>query len=128
MTRRQKSPEAKTNAPAPAKKEAQASKRRRAAATSPPKAADSQPGQRSKQSAAKSSGRMSALEAAARVLAETKKPMSCAELVVQMQTRGYWQSPAGKTPAATLYSAILRDLRNTPSRFQKTGRGRFACA
>ena len=44
-----------------------------------------------------------------------------------MADQGYWTSPAGKTPAATLYSAILRETKTKGSqaRFQKTSRGHF---
>ena len=43
-----------------------------------------------------------------------------------MTDAGYWTSPGGKTPHATLYSAILRDLaKGDESRFVKTERGRF---
>ncbi len=40
---------------------------------------------------------------------------------------GYWSSPGGKTPHATLYSAILREIRKKgkDARFKKTERGRF---
>ena len=47
-----------------------------------------------------------------------------------MAARGYWTSPGGKTPAATLYSALLKETRTkgTQSRFTKTGRGKFGLA
>jgi hypothetical protein len=51
--------------------------------------------------------RPSALDAAARVLAEEMRPMGTRELIGAMAVKGYWTSPGGKTPAATLYSAIL---------------------
>jgi len=72
--------------------------------------------------------RVSALAAAARVLAETGTPMSCGELIEVMAEKKYWSSPAGKTPASTLYSAILRELKTKGSaaRFQKTERGKFS--
>ncbi len=70
--------------------------------------------------------KMSALDAAAKVLAESRKPMTCQELIGAMAIKNYWSSPGGKTPAATLYSAILRELaRGDESRFVKTGRGYF---
>ena len=71
---------------------------------------------------------LSALEAAARVLEETGRPMSCAELIAAMAAQGYWQSPAGKTPAATLASALLRHIqtKGPNARFRKVGPGRFA--
>jgi hypothetical protein len=50
------------------------------------------------------------LAAAARVLEETRQAMSRPELIDVMATKGYWTSPAGKTPAATLFAAITREL------------------
>ena len=44
----------------------------------------------------------SALDAAALVLRESGQPMSCPELIQQMAAQGYWSSPKGKTPSATL--------------------------
>jgi HB1, ASXL, restriction endonuclease HTH domain len=37
----------------------------------------------------------SALDAAAQVLRESGQPMSCAELIAQMASKGYWASPLG---------------------------------
>jgi len=75
-----------------------------------------------------SSAKLSALDAAARVLEESGQPMTCAAMITAMADKGYWTSPAGKTPAATLYSGILRELnsKGEASRFRKTGRGQFA--
>ena len=71
--------------------------------------------------------RLSALDAAFKVLSETSEPLNTIQLVEAMSTKGYWTSPGGKTPHATLYSAILRDLsKGDESRFVKTERGRFA--
>jgi len=74
--------------------------------------------------------KLSALEAAAKLLGETGKPMSCNEMIEAMATKGYWSSPGGKTPASTLYSAILKEVttKGKESRFKKTDRGRFAQA
>jgi hypothetical protein len=71
--------------------------------------------------------KLSALDAAAKVLGETGKPMSCKEMIEAMATKDYWSSPGGKTPEATLYSAILREVttKRKESRFKKTDRGRF---
>src|SRR5262249_6707452 len=52
----------------------------------------------------------SALDAAVRVLEEAGQPMTCPEMIEQMAAKGYWTSPGGATPAATLYSAILREI------------------
>ena len=78
--------------------------------------------------AKKTDTKLSARDAAARVLAETGRPMNCREMIEAMAEKGYWTSPAGKTPASTLYSAILRELKakGAAARFQKVERGRFA--
>ena len=72
--------------------------------------------------------RVGALDAAAQVLQKAGKPMRCTELVASMAEQGLWTSPAGKTPQATLYSAILREIRDKKgeARFTKTDRGQFA--
>lgn len=77
---------------------------------------------------AKSAGKMSALDAAAKVLGETGEPMTTKAMIESMSTKGYWTSPGGQTPAATLYSAILREInvKGKESRFKKTDRGHFA--
>jgi hypothetical protein len=64
---------------------------------------------------------------AAKVLGETSQPLNCQELIGAMAAKGYWTSPAGKTPAGTLYSAILRELqrKEDEARFVKTARGQF---
>jgi hypothetical protein len=72
--------------------------------------------------------RVSAIDAAAQVLAGTKEPMNCLALVEAMASQGLWESPGGKTPSATLYSAIIREIatKGTESRFVKKDRGMFA--
>jgi hypothetical protein len=72
-------------------------------------------------------GKLSALDAAAKVLQEAGQPMNCQEMIQAMTAKGYWTSPAGKTPASTLYSAITRELKAKAkqARFQKTARGQF---
>jgi hypothetical protein len=71
--------------------------------------------------------RVSALDAAARVLQVEGKPMRCKDLIAAMSERGLWSSPNGKTPEATLYSAILREIatRGAQARFRKVERGQF---
>lgn len=70
--------------------------------------------------------RLSCVAAALKVLGESSEPMNAQELITAMEAKGYWSSPGGKTPHATLYSAILRDLvKGDDSRFVKTERGRF---
>lgn len=71
--------------------------------------------------------KLSAIDAAAQVLAGSKKPMNCKALIEAMSAQGLWTSPGGKTPAATLYSSILREIstKGTEARFVKTDRGHF---
>ncbi len=71
--------------------------------------------------------KLSGLDAAAAILAKAGKPLTCREITDQMVSSGLW-STKGKTPHATVYSAILRDIDGKPgeSRFEKTGRGLFA--
>ena len=78
--------------------------------------------------AKKTDGKMSALDAAAKVLGEANAPMTTKEMIEAMAAKGYWTSKNGQTPAATLYSAILREVttKGAESRFQKTDRGHFA--
>ena len=72
--------------------------------------------------------KVSAIDAAASVLGKSNQPMTCGELIEAMAAKGLWTSPGGKTPAATLYSAILREIgtKGKDSRFKKTERGKFA--
>jgi hypothetical protein len=72
--------------------------------------------------------RTSAIDAAAKVLAGSKQAMTCKEMIEAMAAKGLWSSPGGKTPHATLYSAILRELneKGKVARFKKTERGHFA--
>jgi hypothetical protein len=82
------------------------------------------------QQKAKGPKKMSCLDAAAKLLTETGQPMTCQELIAAIAAKGYWTSPAGKTPASTLYAAIVRELRTKQdrARFCKTAPGRFARA
>ena len=70
----------------------------------------------------------SAIDDAAKVLGESGQPMTCKEMIEAMSKKGYWTSPGGKTPHATLYSAILREVttKGKDARFKKTERGKFA--
>ena len=72
--------------------------------------------------------RIGALGAAAGVLKKAGKPMRCPELIKVMAEQKLWSSPNGKTPEATLYAAIIREIRDEGSkaRFKKVDRGLFA--
>jgi hypothetical protein len=51
-------------------------------------------------------------------------------MIEAMAAKGYWKSPAGKTPAATLYAALKREIsiKKDQARFQQSGPGRFTLA
>lgn len=72
-------------------------------------------------------GKMSQLDAAAVVLSKAKAAMSARDLVDAMTSSGLWTSPAGKTPWATLASAMDREIKTKAgaSRFEKVAPGRF---
>ena len=71
--------------------------------------------------------KLSALDAAAKVLGETQKPMGTKEMIDAMADRGYWKSPGGATPWATLYAAIIKEVatKGKESRFKKAEPGKF---
>jgi hypothetical protein len=74
--------------------------------------------------------KVSAINAAYKVLVDTGKAMNCKELIATMTETGLWTSPGGLTPQATLYSAIIRELKanGADARFRKIEKGRFAAA
>ena len=66
------------------------------------------------------------LSAAIRVLEEAGEPLDCKNMVNLMLGKGYWKTD-GKTPSATIYSAIIREIKEkgADARFRKTQRGKF---
>lgn len=72
---------------------------------------------------------ISGLDAAATILRDASEPLDVKTIVARMLERGLWTT-AGKTPAATIYSAIIREIKakGSRSRFLKSDRGRFAAA
>ena len=88
----------------------------------PPKKAKTKPAANGK------AKKLSAIDAAAQVLAASKEPMNAKQMINAMAAKGLWTSPGGKTPHATLYSAILREINamGKGARFKKTDRGQFA--
>ncbi|MFO0839617.1 MAG: winged helix-turn-helix domain-containing protein [Phycisphaerae bacterium] len=74
--------------------------------------------------------RVSALDAAAQVLKASGQAMRSGEMIAAMAEQGLWSSPNGKTPEATLYAAILREInaKGKDARFRKTERGKFEYA
>lgn len=70
--------------------------------------------------------RVSGLDAAAHVLRTVRKPMRVKDVVDHMLGTGMWKTN-GKTPAATIYVAILREIKTKgdAARFRKVDRGLF---
>ncbi|MBI5725788.1 MAG: winged helix-turn-helix domain-containing protein [Planctomycetes bacterium] len=68
----------------------------------------------------------SGLDSAVAVLAEAKGPMNTTDMVKRMLETGMWKTN-GKTPAATIYAAIIREISTLggKARFKKTDRGMF---
>ena len=75
----------------------------------------------------KTKGKLSGLDAAAKVLAEAGEPLRSKRLVETMLAKGYWTTN-GKTQSATIYAAILREIqtKGKDARFKKTDRGLFS--
>jgi hypothetical protein len=109
----------------PAAKTAKAAKAKPAKVKTPK---TESPSKGSKTKKAKADGTMSAIDAAAKVLADAREPMNCKSLIEAMAAKGLWTSPGGKTPWATLYSALLREIntKGSDARFVKVERGQFA--
>ena len=72
---------------------------------------------------------LSGLDAAAIVLREANAPLNAQDLVGLMLERGLWKTE-GKTTAATIYAAMIREIKakGSDARFRKADRGRFAAA
>jgi hypothetical protein len=72
-------------------------------------------------------GKISALEAAIKVLEESESPLTANQLIEAMTIKGYWSS-GSRAPARSLYSAIQREIHGTGanSRFLMVGRSKFA--
>ena len=73
--------------------------------------------------------RSSGLDAAAQVLGQAGEPMSCKVIVEKMLAEKLWQT-TGKTPAATISAAIIREIvsKGDKSRFRKVAPGKFTLA
>jgi hypothetical protein len=71
--------------------------------------------------------RPSLLNLAAIALAEAHEPLNCRQMVERVLATGLWKTE-GKTPAATLTSAILRECKQKgdQARFRKVGPGKFS--
>lgn len=93
-----------------------------------PKPKPGKPAKAPKSASREKSKRLSGLDAAAKVLMDAKEPMNAQAIIKAMSEKGLWKSPGGKTPHATIYAAMIRDikLRGREARFIKKDRGLFA--
>jgi hypothetical protein len=84
-------------------------------------------GNAAKPAAEKAPKKPSQVDAAAKVLSESEEPMNAKAMVEAMVAKGYWTPGIGKTPEATLYSAIIREIskKGRDARFKKVERGQF---
>ena len=73
---------------------------------------------------------LSLLNAAATVLERSGEAMPVRAMIEEAKASGLWTPGGGKTPEQTLYSAIIREIKDKggASRFRKDGRGRFSFA
>ena len=105
----------------------------------PAKATDAKPAKaakpaapKAKEAAEKDAPRkgLSLLSAAAAVLEKSDEPLSVKAIIAKAKESGLWTPGSGKTPEQTLYSAIIREMRDKgeTARFRKEGRGLFASA
>jgi hypothetical protein len=69
--------------------------------------------------------RLSGLDLAAKALVESKEPLAAKSIAERAIAAG-WKT-SGKTPHATLYAAIIREIaaKGKDARFKKTDRGMF---
>ncbi len=74
----------------------------------------------------KAKARTGILDVAAQILAKAREAMRCKGIVEQAIAKGLW-STSGKTPHATLYAAIIREIadKGKDARFEKVDRGQF---
>ncbi|RIK80186.1 MAG: hypothetical protein DCC68_11535 [Planctomycetota bacterium] len=86
------------------------------------------PAKATKTKKAKADGKMSALDAAAKVLVDAGEAMNTKAMIEAMAAKNLWTSPGGATPWATLYSAITREIneKGADARFVKVDRGQFS--
>lgn len=87
------------------------------------------PWPKTRKKAVRKNGTMSGLDAAAKVLTDAGAPLNAKEILERIQKANLWKTK-GKTPQATLYAAIIREIaaKGDGSRFRKTERGHFASA
>lgn len=91
--------------------------------------ADGPPPKKAKAPKPEKERKPSMLDAAAVVLA-AEGELDCKAIIAEAAKRKLWESPAGKTPHATLYAAMQREIsrKGKDARFVQTGPGKFAAA
>ena len=69
------------------------------------------------------------VDVAATVIRSASERLSCKTIVQRTFDKGYWRSDS-KTPAATICSAILREMqkKDDEARLRKASRGKFELA
>ena len=75
--------------------------------------------------------KLSAMKAAVKVLAKApEEGMSTKDMIEAMRKQRLWTSPNGKTPEASLYAGITREIakKGDEARFRKVAKGRFVLA
>jgi len=84
---------------------------------------------KTRKKAERKDGTMSGLDAAAKVLTDAGEPLDSKTIVERAIEQGLWKT-GGKTPAATIYAAMLREAqkKGDASRFRKASRGKFEIA
>ncbi len=104
-----------------------AARGKKGATPKPPKPAKAKGEKKAKPAKDPKAKKVSALDAAAQVLAKNDKPMTSKALIDRMAELKLWTTPGGKTPEATLYAAMLREInaKGKESRFKKVDRGLF---
>ena len=62
------------------------------------------------------------------MLEQSDEPLAVRAMIEKAKESGLWTPKGGKTPEQTLYSAIIREIKDKgdASRFRKAGRGLFA--
>ncbi len=116
-----KTAKAKANTKAKATAKAQTTGRARRPATAAPAA----PAETTAPAAPEK--KLSLLNAALAVLKSGDESLTTRQMVAAAKDRGLWTPGSGKTPEQTLYSAIMREIRDKgdASRFEKDARGHF---
>jgi hypothetical protein len=122
------SAKAKPKAAKPAATKAAPAAKPAAVKPTPSKPTPKQPAKAAPAKPAKGTPKLSAMGAAAQVLAASKEPMNVKSIVAAMSEQGLWTSPGGKTPHSTLAAALQRDIaaKGRESRFKKVDKGLYA--